>query len=148
MLTCSSAYYTSAAQRRDKNVKIDFFFIHCVNSSIFFSKIVQLPFLDLRTKLRLLEWKGRLDLLMYVSRGSPKLLLDEVTQYPGTKEWAAVFSQSVRHPADDGHLVKLVRALAHGQKVCRSFESTQTQAMTIMGDMWLRIGNMGECLHA
>lgn len=85
---------------------------------------------------------------MYVSRGSPKLLLDEVTQYPLTKEWPAVFSQSVRHPADDGHLVKLVRALAHGQKVCKRFESSVTEAMTIMGDMWLLIGNMGESLHA
>lgn len=143
--SCSSAYYTGAAQRPDKKVKIDFFFIHCVNSAIFFSKIVQLPFLDQRTKLRLLEWKGRLDLLMYVSRNSPKLLLDEVTQYPVENDWPAVFSQSVKHPADDGHLVKFVRALAHGQNVCKPFESRAPQTMTISGDMWLRIGNMGEC---
>jgi len=141
------AYYTSAAQRPDKNVKFDFFYIHCLNSSIFFSKIIRLPFLTKQTKLRLLEWKGRLDLLMYVSRASPNLLLDEVTRYPVKNEWSAVFSRSVTHPSDDGHLVKMVRALAHGQKVCQSYESLGPQVMPISGDMWLRIGNMGECMH-
>lgn len=85
---------------------------------------------------------------MYVSRGSPKLLLDEVTQYPVKLEWPAVFAQSARHPADDGHLAKLVRALAHGQDVCKPFETRESKTMSISGDMWLRIGNMGESFHA
>lgn len=133
-------YYTSAAQRTDKKVKIDFFFIHCVNSSIFFSKIVQLPFLDTQTKLRLLEWKGRMDLVMYVSRGSPELRINEVTQYPTTNDWPTIFSRCVQHPGDDGHLSKLARALAHGEKVCESLD--KDPQMPIAGDMWLRIGNM------
>jgi hypothetical protein len=135
-------YYTSAAQRPDKKVKIDFFFIHCVNSSIFFSKIAQLPFLDTQAKLRLLEWKGRMDLVMYVSRGSPELRLNEVTQYPVTNDWPTLFSRAVKHPGDDGHLVKLVRALAHGEEVCRVAD--KDSEMPVSGDMWLRIGNMGE----
>lgn len=137
-------YYTSAAQRPSKKVKIDFFFIHCVNSSIFLSSIVKLPFLSTRNKLRLLEWKGRLDLLMYVSRGSPDLRLDEVTNYPVNNEWPAIFSKSVNHPDDDGHLVKFVRALAHGQQVCKQFESRGPQEVPVNGKMWLQIGNMGE----
>lgn len=144
-------YYTSTAQRRSKKIKIDFYLIHCVNSAIFFSKIVQLPFLDLRTRLRLLEWKGRLALLMFVSRGSPDLLIDEVTQYSVTNQWPAVFSHSIQHPADDGHLVKLVRTLAHGQRVCEAFESRGPEVMPVSGNMWLQIGNMGEffdfCVH-
>lgn len=134
------SYYTGAAQRPDKNVKIDFFLIHCVNSSIFFSRIVQLPFLDTQSKLRLLEWKGRMDLVMYVSRGSPELRLDEVTQYPITNDWSGVFSRCNKHPGDDGHLVKLVRALAHGEKVCEAVD--KDSRMPIHGDMWLKIGNM------
>ncbi|KAJ5995633.1 hypothetical protein N7481_002610, partial [Penicillium waksmanii] len=133
-------YYTSAAQRPDKKVKIDFFFIHCVNSSIFFSKIAQLPFLDTQAKLRLLEWKGRMDLVMYVSRGSPELRLNEVTEYPITNDWPTLFSRCVKHPGDDGHLVKLVRALAHGEEVCRVAD--KDSEMPVSGDMWLRIGNM------
>ncbi|KAJ5949017.1 hypothetical protein N7454_002324 [Penicillium verhagenii] len=116
-------YYTSAAQRRDKEVKIDFFFIHNLNSSIFFSTLMDLPLLGQKLKCRLLEWKGRLDLLTY--RG---------------KTGEAVISQSVAHPHDDGHLAKLVRAVAHGQNVCRLFE--KKAAMPISGDMWLKIGNM------
>ncbi|KAJ5708940.1 hypothetical protein N7493_010274 [Penicillium malachiteum] len=131
-------YYTAAAQRRDKEIKIDFFFIHCVNSAIFFSKFMDLPYLDEKSKLRLLEWKGRMDLVMYVSRNSPSLLLDEVSKYPAKDSWDTVISRAVAHPTDDGHLAKLVRALAHGENVCQPFES----GSPISGDMWLRIGNM------
>ncbi|KAJ5099647.1 hypothetical protein N7532_006648 [Penicillium argentinense] len=133
-------YYTSAAQRPEKAVKIDFFFIHCVNSSIFFSRIIQLPFIDTQTKLRLLEWKGRMDLIMYVSRNSPELRLNEVAQYPAESDWATVFSRCVKHPGDDGHLTKFARAIAHGEKICKEFD--KDSKMPISGDMWLRIGNM------
>lgn len=123
---------------------MDFFYIHCVNSSIFFSKIINLPFLDEQAKLRLLEWKGRLDLLMYVSRGAPALLLDEVVKYPAKDDWATVFTRSILHPGDDGHLAKLARALAHGQKVCQPFESQGPEKWPISGDLWLKVGNMGK----
>ncbi|KAJ5759766.1 hypothetical protein N7520_006922 [Penicillium odoratum] len=139
-------YYTSAAQRRDKEIKIDFFFIHSLNSSIFFSTLMELPYLKQEWKCRLLEWKGRLDLLTYVSRNSPDLLIDEVTNYPANKDWQTVISHSIAHPTDDGHLSKLVRAVAHGQNVCRRFE--KKDAMPISGDMWLKIGNMGKLLCA
>ncbi|KAJ5735813.1 uncharacterized protein N7483_000938, partial [Penicillium malachiteum] len=131
-------YYTAAAQRREKEIKIDFFFIHCVNSAIFFSKFMNLSYLDQKSKLRLLEWKGRMDLVMYVSRNSPALFLDEVTEYPAKDDWNTVISRAVAHQTDDGHLAKLVRVLAHGQNVCQPFES----GLPISGDMWLRIGNM------
>jgi hypothetical protein len=124
-------------------MRIDFFFIHCVNSSIFFSKIIILPYLDQKAKLRMLEWKGRMDLLMYISRGTPDLLLDEVANYPLKEDWPQIFARSIAHPGDDGHLAKLARALAHGQKVCEAFESKHPE-MPIKGDMWLRIGNIGK----
>ncbi|KAJ5346003.1 hypothetical protein N7452_004007, partial [Penicillium brevicompactum] len=134
-------YYTSTAQRHDREMKLDFFLIHCLNSSIFFSKIVKLPYLDQQSKLRLLEWKGRMDLLMYTSRGTPDLLLEEVAKYPAKENWSQIFARSVAHPDDDGHLAKLTRALAHGQKVCEPYESSNPQ-MPIRGDVWLRIGNI------
>ncbi|KAJ6070795.1 hypothetical protein N7467_012114 [Penicillium canescens] len=133
-------YYTSAAQRPTREMRLDFFFIHCVNSSIFFSKIINLPYLDQRSKLRLMEWKGRIDLLMYVSRGSPDLLLDEVAKYPIKEDWPQIFGRAVTHGTDDGHLAKLARAVAHGQRVCQGFENKHQ--MPINGDMWLRIGNI------
>lgn len=122
---------------------LDFFLIHCVNSSIFFSKIIELPFMTQRSKLRMLEWKGRIELLMYTSRGTPDLLLDEVANYPPKDNWSQLFARSIAHPDDDGHLAKLVRALAHGQKVCQVYERTHPE-MRIKGNMWLSVGNIGE----
>lgn len=140
-------YYTSAAQRPNKAVKLDFFFIHCLNSSIFFSKLVRLPALSQQTRLRLLEWKGRMDLLMYVSRGCPELLRDEITNYPAKNDWTTLFARAASHPEDDGHLAKFVRAVAHGENVCKPFESHGQQAIPISGKMWLQIGNMGKLYH-
>lgn len=91
----------------------------------------------------MLEWKGRMDLLMYTSRGSPDLLPDEVANYPVKEDWSQIFARSIAHPGDDGHLAKLARALANGQKVCQPFENKNPD-MPIKGDMWLRIGNIGE----
>ncbi|RAL09166.1 questin oxidase family protein [Aspergillus homomorphus CBS 101889] len=134
-------YYTGAAQRPSKQIKFDFFYLHSLNSSIFFSKIISLPFLDTKTKLRLLEWKGRLDLMLYVSRGTPELYLDEITKYPTSHSWETIFAYCNRLPEDDGHLAKLVRALANGERACRPFENQR--GWPVRGDMWLRIANMG-----
>ncbi|GIC90050.1 questin oxidase family protein [Aspergillus udagawae] len=137
------AYFTGAAQRPPKQVKLDFFLMHCVTSSIFLSKIVTLPYLDTRTKLRVLEWKGRADLAFYVSRRVPKLLLEEVTTYEAPKDWKTIFHVSSVHPRDDGHLSKLLRALANGEKVCRPFEARAEElGLLVTGDMWLKIANM------
>ena len=80
---------------------------------------------------------------MYTSRGTPDLLLDEVANYPPKSNWSELFARSIAHPDDDGHLAKLVRALAHGQKVCQPYERTNPE-MQIKGNMWLRVGNIGE----
>ncbi|RHZ54690.1 questin oxidase family protein [Aspergillus thermomutatus] len=137
------AYFTGAAQHPPKQIKLDFFLMHCVTSSIFFSKIITLPYLDTRTKLRLLEWKGRVDLAFYVSRGAPELLLDEVTTYETPNDWETIFHVSSVNPRDDGHLSKLVRALANGEKACRPFEARAEElGLLITGDMWLKIANM------
>ncbi|PYH96124.1 hypothetical protein BO71DRAFT_482315 [Aspergillus ellipticus CBS 707.79] len=137
------AYYASAAQRPGKQIKFDFFYIHGVNSSIFLSQIASLPFLEDRTKLRLLEWTGRLDLMLYVAYGAPDLRLEEVTNYPATRSWESIFRYSTAQSRDDGHLPKLVRALKNGERVCRPFEAqAQERGLKIMGDMWLKIANM------
>jgi hypothetical protein len=73
---------------------------------------------------------------MYTSRGTPDPLLDEVANYPLKGDWSQIFARSIAHPSDGGHLAKLTRALAHGQKVCQAYERN--------GDMWLRIGNIGK----
>ncbi|KAL2010604.1 hypothetical protein VTN00DRAFT_6411 [Thermoascus crustaceus] len=136
-------YYTIAAQRPPKEIKFDFFYMHSVNSSIFFPALLSLPSLSTRAKLRLMEWKGRVDLAMYVSRGSPNLLLEEITNYQPSRDWKAIFDSSIRHSRDDGHVSKMVRAVANGERVCKPFEAGgKERGFIIQGDMWLKIGNM------
>jgi hypothetical protein len=138
-----AVYYTSTAQKPPHQVKFDFFYMHCVNSSIFFSNFLSTTnaFLTPTTKRRLLEWKVWNDIVMYVSRGSPALHLDEVTKYKPNRDsnWDGII-QRVRALPDDGHASKLVRALAHGEQACQKFENKA--GFMIQGDMWLQLGHM------
>lgn len=94
--------------------------------------------------MRLLEWKGRVDLLVYVSRGCAKSRVDEIKNYDTAKPWEDIFSRVIAHKRDDGHAVKLIRLLAYAEKVSKPFENKD--GCMISGDMWLRLGNMGELL--
>ena len=117
--------------------------MHSVTASIFFSPLLSLS-VPATTKAKMLENKARMDLLQYASRGAPKLLLEEVTHYVPKKkdasDWASIFERA-NNVDDDGHGVKLVRALAHGEKLCKPWE--EKEWCKIRGGMWLQIGNMG-----
>lgn len=121
---------------------MDFFYMHCINSSIFFPAFLSAPWLSAPNKKRLVEWKVRNDVTLYASRGSPDLLLDEITSYKPKRPqdtWEDIIAR-VCNLQDDGHAAKLVRALAHGAKICEKFE--QKDEFRIKGDMWLQLGHM------
>ncbi|KAM3068892.1 hypothetical protein ACMFMG_004065 [Clarireedia jacksonii] len=138
-------YFTACAQNPPKQVKFDFYFLHSVNSSIFFPTFNNLPFLTPAHKARLLEWKGRLDLALYASRRSPPLLLEEVATYvpkyleAGDAEWKGIFAR-LCELEEDGHAAKLGRAVAFGETVSERYEKEDWAR--IKGFMWLKIGNM------
>ncbi|WPH03794.1 oxidoreductase afly [Acrodontium crateriforme] len=136
-----AAYYAAGAQRNDHVVKYDFYFMHCVNSSIFFSAFLKQDWLSEANKVRLLEWKVWLDLAMYASRKSPDIRLDIVRAYkPNVPSgWDGIQDRVVGYP-DDGHAAKLVRALAHGQVVSQPYEDNE--AFRIKQDDWLQMGHM------
>jgi len=140
----AAVYFTGAAQKPDKHIKFDFFYMHCVNCSIFFSTFMKEPWLKVEDKIRLLEWKGRIDLALYVSRGCPELLIDEIKNYqprsPGDG-WSGIFRR-VDKFADDGHASKLVRALAHSEQACKQYDGQPEDVMPIRGDMFLKLGHM------
>ncbi|KAF2496682.1 hypothetical protein BU16DRAFT_458022 [Lophium mytilinum] len=145
-MTNAAIYYTSSAQNPKKLIKLDFYYMHCVNSSIFYSVFLKQAWLSNANKVRILEWKGRMDLAMYASRRSPDLLIDEVTSYKpkiaiknASDSWANVFER-VRNYSDDGHSAKLVRAVAHGQTISEPYEATDS--FRVKQDMWLNLGNM------
>lgn len=98
-------------------------------------------------KARLLRFKGWLDLAMYASRRAPDLLLDEIVNYrPKSPKdsWDGIFKRVIEHE-DDGHASKLVRALKHGEEICKPFHDNPR--FRIKEDMWLRLGHMGESTH-
>lgn len=146
----SAVYYTAASQRADKEIMFDFYFMHDVNSSIFWPTINKLDWLSRENKARLLEWKGRLDLAMYASRASPDLTvgLNDIKTYRspsasspnGLQDWNALAQKLFTYPHDDGHAVKLLRALAVGSRLNVDKEDREWQKLK--GEDWLRVANM------
>ncbi|KAF2827115.1 hypothetical protein CC86DRAFT_370165 [Ophiobolus disseminans] len=135
----AAVFFTSSAQHPPHIPKFDFYYIHCLNSSIFFPSFrSSLPPATYR---RLLEWKVWNDVAMYISRSCPSLLVDEITGYvpKQASAWNGVIER-VNKLEDDGHASKLVRALAHGEQACAKWEGRE--GFEIKGDMWGKIGHM------
>ena len=117
----ANAYFTACSQFPNKKPKFDFYFMHCMNCSIFFSAFLDPQhnsWLSLEDKKRLLEFKVRLDLAMYASRRAPRLYLDQVEKYHSrnheAKSWDDLFMH-VNGYEDDAHASKLLRAVANGE---------------------------------
>ena len=119
--------------------------MHSVNSSIFYPTFNALPWLSTASKIRLLKFKAYSDLAMYVSRGSPPLLLKEVATYAprlveaGDAEWPGIFRRLFDFD-DDGHAIKLGRAVAYAEIASAEYENEEWA--NIKGFMWEKIGNM------
>ena len=82
---------------------------------------------------------------MYASRRSPPLHLEEVATYvpklleAGDAEWKGIYRRLFEFE-DDGHAVKLARAVANAQKVSEKWEDEEWAK--IKGFMWEKVGNM------
>jgi hypothetical protein len=120
--------------------------MHCVNASVFFPYINQQSFLSNANKARLLEWIVRTDLALYVACGSTPLNLDETTDYKpnhptpgGTDPWPQLFARVVAHE-DDGHGVKMLRALRAGKEISADWEQKRSD-FKIRGDVWDKIAH-------
>lgn len=142
-----SAWFAVAAQAAEKEVKIDFFSMHCVNLGIFLKVFADLSWLDRAAKARLLEWKVRMDLIIYVNRGCPELRIEEIQDYvprqPESMNWEKIIDRSKKIP-DDGHVVKIIRALNQGYDLSQPLEGMEDDSISlpIRNEMWLKIANM------
>ena len=140
------AYMAGAAQRPGRKRKIDFYYMHSVTSSIFFSVIVNQEWIKMEDRVRMVEWKGRLDLAFYAYSGSPELYPDAITEYhddfSAAMDWKELYA-AVNKEHDDGHVVKFIRALKNGQEAARPFEAGEfSDSFPVKGDMWLKIARM------
>lgn len=142
-----NAWVTASAQRPRKEVKLDFFLIHQVNAAIFFSAFNKQSWLTVKDKARLVEWKGRLDLITYASRIAPELHGNELADYkprvPDQATWDALVARANKIE-DDGHISKLLRALAHGQLISAPYENQPelSHRFPLKGNGWLTLANM------
>ncbi|RFU33437.1 hypothetical protein B7463_g2875, partial [Scytalidium lignicola] len=141
----AAIYVTATAQHPPKQVKFDFYFMHCVTCSIFFQSFNAQPWIPTAAKVRLLEWKGRVDLIMYPSRRSPPLYEDEILNYdprPSDNketEWSGIFHRLFSFP-DDGHAIKFARAVRNGELMSAKYDKEEW--CKIHGPTWEKIGNM------
>ncbi|KAI1328253.1 hypothetical protein F5Y16DRAFT_420141 [Xylariaceae sp. FL0255] len=145
MISCA-AYCAGAAQRPGKQRKIDFFQMHIVTSSIFITVLIQQPWITPENKARLVEWKGRIDLLWYAACATPELRLQDIVDYqPNLSKgmgWAELYT-AINDIHDDGHIAKFVRALKNGEEVAKPFEQGErAAAFPVKGDLWLKTAQM------
>jgi len=145
MINCC-AYFAGAAQRPGKARKIDFFYMHDVTSSIFLTVLTRQPWIGIENKVRLVEWKSRMDLVWYATCGAAELRIEDARDYAGTSsadmDWTALF-RAVNKMHDDGHVGKFVRALKNGEEVSKPFEHGEgAEAFPIKGETWLKVARM------
>lgn len=130
-------------------VKFDFYYMHNTNCSVFWPSFNNLTFLTKAHKVRLLQRKAYIDLAMYASRRSPKLHLEEITKYvpaatlPDQTSWDDIFQRLFKYSLDgkdDGHAIKLGRAVRNGQQISKKWEGKEE--FRVKGEMWEKIANM------
>ncbi|KAF7559043.1 hypothetical protein G7046_g5112 [Stylonectria norvegica] len=146
----TAAYVAAAATFHPPHIpKFDFFLMHHINSVPFFLTVNKQAWIPTEMKVRLLEWKIRMDITQYIARGCPPLQPDEIRKYvpknnyipEGKREISTpeeLFPRYHRIPGDDGHIVKLARALVLAQHVSRKY-ADRPWIRIVDEDMWLRI---------
>ncbi|PHH63469.1 hypothetical protein CDD81_5848 [Ophiocordyceps australis] len=137
-LVHSAAYLVAAAAWHPPHKPtFDFFLMqvapsfHLLTSSLFF---LSLPPLSPAARARLIEWHLRLQVFEYIAHGCPALRLDHVL-----RDWSAPAGMAAATPrhllprllltADDGHVVKVARALVVACDLSRKWQ----------GCSWIRI---------
>ncbi|KAI1280086.1 HypA protein [Xylaria sp. FL0933] len=137
-------YVTSAAALRPgKEPRFDFFLMHHVNVCPIFLTINAQDWIPTATKVRLLEWKIRFDLLQYAARGCPPVSLGKITSYipkEQTRKPTTDLLPRIYALHDDGHVAKLVRAIGICQHASKKYEDKDSAHLQIKGDdLWTKV---------
>ncbi|KAI1103062.1 hypothetical protein F4804DRAFT_333649 [Jackrogersella minutella] len=133
----------SAAFHPGKQPKLDFFLMHHINICPIFIAINSQDWIPIESKVRLLEWKIRMDLVQYAARACPPLSLDHISSYiPRDKKSNSVneLLSRLHNLEEDGHAIKLFRAVGLGQTVSKKYEDKDW--IKIKGDLWNKVNNL------
>ena len=140
----TSMYVTCAAMRPPHEFRIDFFLVHVANASYWLQAFLQRDSISRVQKARVIEDTGRLLTFMAAGVGMPALcpevLEGHVMLTNGGRgmDWDSLFEKVCRH-ADDGHMIKFIRALANGEKASKPYEGQE--GFPMRQDMFLRAAN-------
>ncbi|KAK3325284.1 hypothetical protein B0H66DRAFT_529330 [Apodospora peruviana] len=123
-----------------KYPKFDFFLMHHVNAAPIFLTINAQPWIPIDIKVRLLEWKIRMDLLQYAGRVVPPLELDKIAAYEPKSAHVSDPKEIIPRLhtfSEDGHAIKLARA----SLICHDFvANTKKYTNRILSDkLWTKI---------
>ncbi|KAI1766595.1 hypothetical protein GGR53DRAFT_485901 [Hypoxylon sp. FL1150] len=121
----ASIYIAASAQRAPHQPHYDFFLIHGSNACMWHSVFLQESSITRAQQARLIETTGRLLLFLWAGVGAPVPQLDYLINVYKPKVpnrgWDKLFEAACLHE-DDGHMIKLIRALAHGEKACEPYD--------------------------
>ncbi|KAJ8125823.1 hypothetical protein O1611_g7815 [Lasiodiplodia mahajangana] len=146
MASQSTMMYFRYAKQHDQTAGVGHN-MHTDTSSIFFTVLTRQSWIPIQDRVRLVEWKGRMDLAWYAVSGSAPLDSSAITSYSNPESdnmgWSELFDAVIKE-RDDGHAAKFIRALRNGQDVCEKFEAQSEWAgyFPARGDMWLKIARM------
>ena len=140
----TSIYVACAAMLPPHEFRVDFFLIHVSNASYWLQAYLQRPAISPDQKARMIQDTGRLLTFIAAGVGTPELQPAVLESHvPKTNDgkgmdWEGVFAKACRH-ADDGHMIKFIRALAHGEKACKPYEGQP--GFPMRQDLFLKAAN-------
>lgn len=122
-----AVYITAAAQRPPHEPRYDFFLIHGSNACLWHSVLLAEPSMSRSQKAHLIETTGHLLLFLWAGVGAPRGNIDWLLAHPPKEPncgWEGIFERACGHE-DDGHMIKLIRALKNGEDVSRPYEGRE-----------------------
>ncbi|KAK2023934.1 hypothetical protein LX32DRAFT_627118 [Colletotrichum zoysiae] len=117
----TAAYMASASIFHPPHLpRYDFFLIHHLTLAPILLLLGPATWIPEKVKHRILEWKGRFDILQYVARWCPPLQIESVADYKPHDTFLGSSTEELlprfHGKPDDGHVVKVARALVIAQR--------------------------------
>ncbi|OLN96120.1 Oxidoreductase AflY 1 [Colletotrichum chlorophyti] len=116
---------SGAAIHPPHHVKYNFFLMHHINSALIYLTINKQSCISEANKVRMLEWKIRMDVIQYAARGMPEFRLEDIRAYvPKQRSEGSVRDIGIRlHDfGDDGHAIKQARATSVCHELLKAYQ--------------------------
>lgn len=120
--------------------------MYSITAGSLWSGINSAPWISTESKCRLLEWKGRADLILYCQTGAPCPRPEELIAYRPRipSGWDEIFRPGCEYE-DDNHLASLIRGVATTAQLTNEYEYSHKANFILKNDEeFLKIAHMGK----